>query len=630
MIRRVLLANRGEIALRVLRSLKALGKEGVAVYSDADAESLAVRSADDRFHLGPAPAQDSYLNLDRLLEAAAATGCDAVHPGYGFLSENPAFADAVRGAGLRFLGPSSQALRLMGDKDQARQAMIAAGVPVLPGASGEAIAADLHGAAAEVGYPLLIKAAAGGGGKGMRVVEAAEDLEAALAAVQREARSAFGSDAVLFERWLPAARHVEVQILADQHGRTLALYDRDCSTQRRHQKVLEEAPAPKLSPTLRERLERAAIAAAEAVAYEGAGTVEFLVAGEEAFFLEMNTRLQVEHPVTESITGWDLVAWQVRIAEGEALPERPPVHGHAVEVRLYAEDPEAGYLPSIGTVTGLRWPEGPGVRIDSGIAVGSEITPYYDPMLAKIIAWGPDRPAAFLRLQQALATCALEGVKSNLALLRRLVASPALQAGPVSTRWLEGPGLEALAPQPPDDLSLQAAALAVAERRANALADAPNAFGRLTGFRLGAGRSLTVTLGGEDAIHQRRVALPERATAHRIVHWHGPTLLSVVHGGQTWRFEDLSEAQAAPAQKAGGDGMLTAPMPGLVTACPLDVGQAVEAGAVLLILEAMKMEHTLRAPFPARVAQLNCAVGDQVTEGTTLVMLEPLDEKDAP
>ncbi|MEY3041523.1 MAG: hypothetical protein RLZZ174_605, partial [Pseudomonadota bacterium] len=245
MIRRVLLANRGEIALRVLRSLKALGKEGVAVYSDADAESLAVRSADDRFHLGPAPAQDSYLNLDRLLEAAAATGCDAVHPGYGFLSENPAFADAVRGAGLRFLGPSSQALRLMGDKDQARQAMIAAGVPVLPGASGDAIAADLHGAAAEVGYPLLIKAAAGGGGKGMRVVEAAEDLEAALGAVQREARSAFGSDAVLFERWLPAARHVEVQILADQHGRTLALYDRDCSTQRRHQKVLEEAPAPK-------------------------------------------------------------------------------------------------------------------------------------------------------------------------------------------------------------------------------------------------------------------------------------------------------------------------------------------------------------------------------------------------
>ena len=384
--------------------------------------------------VGPAPARDSYLRIDRPLEAAAATNCDAVHPGYGFLSENPAFADAVRAAGLTFIGPSSEALRVMGDKDRARTAMVQAEVPVLPGASGEEIAADLTGAAARVGFPLLLKAAAGGGGKGMRVVPEASDLAPALAAVQREAASAFGSDAVLLERWLPAARHVEVQILADQHGTTLALYDRDCSTQRRHQKVLEEAPAPNLSDTVRAQLERAAVAAAQAVAYEGAGTVEFLVANDAVFFLEMNTRLQVEHPVTEAITGWDLVAWQLRIAEGAPLPERPPAQGHAIEVRVYAEDPEQGYLPSTGTLTAVNWPSGPGLRVDSGVEQGSEITPYYDPMLAKIIAWGRDRPTALRRLRDALAHSALEGVKNNLSMLRRLAAAPALATGPVHTR----------------------------------------------------------------------------------------------------------------------------------------------------------------------------------------------------
>ncbi|MFZ8889712.1 MAG: acetyl-CoA carboxylase biotin carboxylase subunit, partial [Pseudomonadales bacterium] len=420
MIQRVLIANRGEIALRILRSLHREGRQGVVVYSHADAQSPAVREADATFALGPAPARDSYLRIDRLLEAAAATNCDAVHPGYGFLSENPAFADAVRAAGLTFIGPSSEALRVMGDKDRARTAMVQAEVPVLPGASGEEIAADLTGAAARVGFPLLLKAAAGGGGKGMRVVPEASDLAPALAAVQREAASAFGSDAVLLERWLPAARHVEVQILADQHGTTLALYDRDCSTQRRHQKVLEEAPAPNLSDTVRAQLESAAVAAAKAVAYEGAGTVEFLVANDAVFFLEMNTRLQVEHPVTEAITGWDLVAWQLRIAEGAPLPERPPAQGHAIEVRVYAEDPEQGYLPSTGTLTAVNWPSGPGLRVDSGVEQGSEITPYYDPMLAKIIAWGRDRPTALRRLRDALAHSALEGVKNNLSMLRRL------------------------------------------------------------------------------------------------------------------------------------------------------------------------------------------------------------------
>lgn len=648
MIQRVLIANRGEIALRILRSLHREGREGVVVYSDADAQSPAVREADATFALGPAPARDSYLRIDRLLEAAVATGCDAVHPGYGFLSENPAFADAVRAAGLTFIGPSSEALRIMGDKDRARSAMLRAEVPVLPGATGEEIATDLNGAAARVGFPLLLKAAAGGGGKGMRVVPAASDLAPALAAVQREAASAFGSDAVLLERWLPAARHVEVQILADQHGTTLALYDRDCSTQRRHQKVLEEAPAPNLSAAVRSQLESAAVAAAKAVAYEGAGTVEFLVAKDGVFFLEMNTRLQVEHPVTEAITGWDLVAWQLRIAEGAHLPERPPAEGHAIEVRVYAEDPEQGYLPSTGTLTTVRWPAGPGIRVDSGVEQGSEITPYYDPMLAKLIAWGRDRPTALRRLRSALAHCALEGVKNNLSMLRRLAAAPALADGPVHTRWLEGEGQNALAPQEPDEGSRAAAALAVAEAHWRAGQNQASPFGTLAGFRLGAPVALTVRLREGETLWARPVTVQgpdgeaslatlrwEGMTLHffqggqrlqRVVHWHDGRRLSVICDGETHRFEDETAAQPAHASQGAGDGRITAPMPGLITACPVEEGQAVEEGAVLLILEAMKMEHTLRAPFPGVVTQLAGTAGQQVVEGTTLLVLERLEE----
>jgi len=648
MIQRVLIANRGEIALRILRSLHREGRQGVVVYSHADAQSPAVREADATFALGPAPARDSYLRIDRLLEAAAATNCDAVHPGYGFLSENPAFADAVRAAGLTFIGPSSEALRVMGDKDRARTAMVQAEVPVLPGASGEEIAADLTGAAARVGFPLLLKAAAGGGGKGMRVVPEASDLAPALAAVQREAASAFGSDAVLLERWLPAARHVEVQILADQHGTTLALYDRDCSTQRRHHKVLEEAPAPNLSDTVRAQLERAAVAAAQAVAYEGAGTVEFLVANDAVFFLEMNTRLQVEHPVTEAITGWDLVAWQLRIAEGAPLPERPPAQGHAIEVRVYAEDPEQGYLPSTGTLTAVNWPSGPGLRVDSGVEQGSEITPYYDPMLAKIIAWGRDRPTALRRLRDALAHSALEGVKNNLSMLRRLAAAPALATGPVHTRWLEGEGQAALAPQEPDEGSLEAAALAIAETHWRAGQNQASPFGTLAGFRLGTPAALTVRLRAGETCWVRSVPVDgtkdeanltalrwEGPTLHfsqggqrlqRVIRWHAPACLSVIHDGETHRFIDETAAQAAQASQGAGDGLITAPMPGLITACPVEEGQAVEAGAVLLILEAMKMEHTLRAPFPGIVTQLGGTAGQQVVEGTTLLVLERLEE----
>ena len=648
MIQRVLIANRGEIALRILRSLHREGREGVVVYSDADAQSPAVREADATFALGPAPARDSYLRIDRLLEAAATTNCDAVHPGYGFLSENPAFADAVRAAGLTFIGPSSEALRVMGDKDQARSAMVKAGVPVLPGATGEEIAADLDGAAARVGFPLLLKAAAGGGGKGMRVVPEVRDLAPALAAVQREAASAFGNDAVLLERWLPAARHVEVQILADQHGTTLALYDRDCSTQRRHQKVLEEAPAPNLSDAVRTQLESAAVAAAQAVAYEGAGTVEFLVADDAVFFLEMNTRLQVEHPVTEAITGWDLVAWQLRIAEGARLPERPPAQGHAIEVRVYAEDPEQGYLPSTGTLTAVNWPSGPGLRVDSGVEQGGEITPYYDPMLAKIIAWGRDRPTALRRLRDALAHCALEGVKNNLSMLRRLAAAPALADGPVHTRWLEGEGQNALASQEPDEGSREAAALAVAEAHWRAGQNQASPFGTLAGFRLGAPAALTVRVregenvwvrsvpvdGAKDeanltAVHWEGSVLhfsQDGQRLHRVIHWHARDRLSVIHDGETHRFEDETAAQPAQASQGAGDGLITAPMPGLITACPVEEGQAVEAGAVLLILEAMKMEHTLRAPFPGIVTQLAGKAGQQVVEGTTLLVLERLEE----
>uniref|UniRef100_UPI001906891D acetyl-CoA carboxylase biotin carboxylase subunit n=1 Tax=Paracraurococcus ruber TaxID=77675 RepID=UPI001906891D len=437
MFRTLLIANRGEIACRIIRTARRLGIRTVAVFSEADARSQHVALADAAFPIGPARASDSYLRTDRILAAAQASGAEAVHPGYGFLSENAGFAEACAAAGIAFVGPPPAAIRAMGSKAESKRLMEQAGVPIVPGYHGdaqdEAVLADQAG---RIGFPVLIKASAGGGGKGMRPVLRPEEFAAQLAGARREAKAAFGDDRVLLERYLQKPRHVEVQVFADSQGNTIHLHTRDCSVQRRHQKVLEEAPAPDLSPALRARLHAAAVAAARAVGYVSAGTVEFIVEGDDAFFMEMNTRLQVEHPVTEMVTGLDLVEWQLRVAAGEPLPlrEAPAPHGHSVEVRLYAEDPAQEFRPSTGPLRRFALPApAPDLRIESGVVEGDAITPFYDPMIAKLVAWGPDRGGALARLGAALAECRIAGITSNLGFLQRLVAHPAMRAAELDT-----------------------------------------------------------------------------------------------------------------------------------------------------------------------------------------------------
>ncbi|HWT07945.1 MAG TPA: biotin carboxylase N-terminal domain-containing protein, partial [Roseomonas sp.] len=440
MFRSLLIANRGEIACRIMRTAQRMGIRCIAVFSEADARSLHVALADEAHPIGPAPARDSYLRADRIIEVARAAGAEAIHPGYGFLSENADFAEACAAAGIAFIGPPGPAIRAMGSKAESKALMVAAGVPVVPGYHGEDQSEDrLASEASRIGFPILIKASAGGGGKGMRPVFSAADFLDELAGARREAKAAFGDDRVLLERYLQKPRHVEVQVFADRQGRTVHLHTRDCSVQRRHQKVLEEAPAPDLSDALRDRLHQAAVAAARAVGYVNAGTVEFIVEGDDAFFMEMNTRLQVEHPVTEMITGLDLVEWQLRVAASEALPEHwpPPVDGHAVEVRLYAEDPDQDFRPSIGTLRRFVGPSQSGtVRIDTGVRAGDAITPHYDPMIAKVIAAGGDRAIALERLSGALAGTQLGGLTTNLAFLRRLVSHPAMRAAELDTGFI--------------------------------------------------------------------------------------------------------------------------------------------------------------------------------------------------
>ncbi len=467
-IHKILVANRGEIAVRIIRAAQEMGIATVAVYSDADARAPHVLAADQAVPIGPPPPQESYLRVDALLEAARLTGADAVHPGYGFLAENPAFAQAVADAGLTFIGPSPEAIALMGDKAAARERMQAAGVPVVPGYQGPDDDEALAQAAARIGYPVLLKAAAGGGGKGMRVVYHPEDLAEAAAAARREAQHAFGDARLLLEKYIPTARHVEFQILADAHGRTLHLYERECSVQRRHQKIIEETPSPLLDDDLRQRMARAAIAAAQAVDYINAGTVEFIVdpATREFYFLEMNTRLQVEHPITEMVLGLDLVQWQIRVAAGEPLPWqqtdlRP--RGHALEVRVYAEDPSHGFLPSTGRLLHLAEPRGPGIRVDSGVRAGQTITPHYDPLLAKIIVHAATRGEAIARMRAALQRTAYHGVITNVDFLLQVLAHPDFVRGDYHTRWVEtalsGPTADA------SDLPIAAlAGLALAER----------------------------------------------------------------------------------------------------------------------------------------------------------------------
>jgi 3-methylcrotonyl-CoA carboxylase alpha subunit len=632
-IKRLLIANRGEIAVRIIRTARRLGIHTIALYSDADARAMHVREADEAWHLGPAPARESYLDAARVLTTAREAGADAVHPGYGFLSENSDFANACEQRGLRFIGPSGAAILAMGDKSGAKALMQTAGVPVLPGYHGaDQTQALLRDQAHQIGFPLLIKAASGGGGKGMRRVEQIDEFDAALAAVKREALAAFGDDRVLLERYLPRARHVEVQIFADTLGHAIYLGDRDCSLQRRHQKVIEEAPAPDIAPALRRAMGEAAVAAARAIDYVGAGTIEFLLCGDEFFFMEMNTRLQVEHPVTEAVTGQDLVAWQLAVAEGQPLPltqEEVVLRGHAVEARLYAEDVGAGFLPASGTIQWLHWPQG--VRIDTGVAAGDEVSPYYDPMIAKLIAHGQSRAEAFARLADALAALSLGPLVHNGPLLLRLCEEPDVLAMAHHTQW----------PIPTDslaipDLAWPLATLWLASRTG------PSPWQQAPGFRLGESRSLTAAVRiGEEA---RVLTLAERAGR---LTWQGETcpyelgtdFVRLQRAGRWVRCPVTPAAEGAfvlhldgrripfaaddrrhrPHHDHDGAQGAVAPMHGIVVALLVEVGQPVGKGQSLLVLEAMKMEHVLKADKEGVITALSCRQGEQVSQGAVLV-----------
>ncbi len=566
MFSRILIANRGEIACRVLRTARRLGIGTVAVYSSVDARALHVQLADQAVAIGPAPARESYLCGDALIDAARRTGAEAIHPGYGFLSENADFAAACAAAGLVFIGPSVEAIRAMGSKGSAKTLMAAAGIPVVPGYhGGDQSDARLAGEASRIGYPVLLKAVAGGGGKGMRVVSSAAEFLPALAAARREARGAFGDERMLVEQYLSRPRHLEVQVFGDNHGQIVHLFERDCSIQRRHQKVLEEAPAPGLSAAARSQLGRLAVQAAQAVHYRGAGTVEF-IAGEDGacFFMEMNTRLQVEHPVTEFITGQDLVEWQLRVAAGEPLPlsQAQITHqGHAIEVRLCAEDPARNFLPAAGLIESLALPENAsGVRVDTGVQAGDTVTIHYDSLLAKLIVHGADRQAAVRRLQAALGATRVAGVRTNRNFLAAVASHPAFVAGAVDTGFIAA-----------HHAALTGPAGTPADPRGDP-------WDRTDGWRLN--------------------GPPECREA-------------------TTRTDDDARASLAAA------GPIMAPMPGRVVAVHVASGAAVQRGDVLLVLEAMKMEHSIVAPADGVISRLNAAVGEQVDEGVELLTLVP-------
>ena len=645
MFDRILIANRGEIACRVIRTARRMGVGTVAVYSDVDAGSLHVAMADAAVRIGPAPAAESYLRGEAIIAAALATGAQAIHPGYGFLSENPDFVEAVTAAGLVFIGPPAPAIRAMGLKDAAKRLMAEAGVPVVPGYHGaDQDDARLAAEAAAIGYPVLIKAVAGGGGKGMRRVDHPRDFAAALASARGEAASAFGNADVLVEKFVSAPRHVEIQVFGDAFGGAVHLFERDCSLQRRHQKVIEEAPAPGMTEAVRAAMGAAAVGAARAIGYVGAGTVEFIVDGSRGlrpdgfWFMEMNTRLQVEHPVTEAVTGEDLVEWQLRVAAGEPLPKRQDelrLDGHAMEARLYAEDPARGFLPATGRLTHLDFPEG--ARADAGVRAGDAITPWYDPMIAKLIVHGPDRETARRRLAAALDATRVAGSTTNLGFLARLARDPDFAAARLDTGLIDR-GLAALAAAPRPT----AATRAVAAVAALGLLDAE---GPLVGFALWAPllRIGMLRIDDEAAGHTVAVEGPGRfrvdATALEVIAWDGRDLVARVDGAQR-RFGvalapgvvtvfEGAEAHVArvpdplevAAEHAGGDDV-RAPMPGLVKRVMAAAGQAVARGDVLMVLEAMKMEHALAAPRDGVLAAVHVAEGAQVEEGALLVAME--------
>ena len=666
MFTKILIANRGEIACRVAATAHRLGVKSVAVYSEADANAKHVAVCDEAVLIGPAPARESYLRADKIIEVALATGAQAIHPGYGFLSENEDFAEACAKAGLVFIGPPATAIRAMGSKSAAKALMEKAKVPLVPGYHGDTQDPDfLQDQADRIGYPVLLKASAGGGGKGMRIVEASADFKAALESCKREAINSFGDDRVLVEKYLTRPRHIEIQVFADTQGDCVYLFERDCSVQRRHQKVLEEAPAPGMTEERRRAMGEAAVAAAKAVGYVGAGTVEFIANQDGSFyFMEMNTRLQVEHPVTEMITGLDLVEWQLRIASGEPLPKKQEeltIRGHALEARIYAENPEKGFLPSIGTLRHLHTPQavafecGKGtiadtpatIRIDSGVRESDAISPFYDPMIAKLIVWGHDRKEALGHMAQALSEYQIVGLATNVAFLKRLVESKPFASADLDTGLIERHH-DALFP-PAQPLSIQVLALAVAllltsEHSTGAAANDP--WASTSGWRMNGtlSRQLdftdetkpypvtvdyrelgwTVRQGG----HTVMMTLVERNGQQLVIKLDGATVRgTVVRDGETFHvftggahvtlhYNDPL-AHAGEVEMEGG--RLTAPMPGKIVAVLMGKGKTVEKGTPLLIMEAMKMEHTIAAPANGTVEELLYAVGDQVAEGAQLL-----------
>ncbi|MGA0542241.1 biotin carboxylase N-terminal domain-containing protein [Neotabrizicola sp. VNH66] len=666
MFRKILIANRGEIACRVIATARRMGIATVAVFSDADRNARHVAMADEAVHIGGATVAESYLQGSRIIAAAQATGAEAIHPGYGFLSENPGFVEAVAAAGLAFIGPTADAIRAMGLKDAAKALMEGAGVPVVPGYYGAEQGMDFLAArAAEIGWPVLIKARAGGGGKGMRLVERAEDFAEALASAQREAQAAFGDPACLIEKYVTRPRHIEIQVFGDAHGNVIHLFERDCSLQRRHQKVIEEAPAPGMTPEMRAAMGAAAVEAARAIGYRGAGTVEFIVDGsgplrpDGFWFMEMNTRLQVEHPVSEAITGLDFVELQLRVAAGEPLPvaqEDLRIDGWAFEARLYAEDAENGFLPATGRLDLLAFPPAAefsraALRIDSGVRQGDEISPFYDPMIAKVIVHGPTRAIALSRLSAALGQCRVQGSITNLGFLSALAGHDGFRRGEVDT-GLIARDLTALLTRPA--VGPHVAAAAVLSALGFLAAPVPDDPWRgLAGWRHWPVDSLPLTLTHGTQETRWRVT-PQAAGRFLIAGGAAELEVTVAaRDGETIVLElaghrkrlevittsrriticddsgchsfDLSDPERAEDAGEGGDG-ITAPMPGLVTRLAAKAGQQVRKGEALIVLEAMKMEHTLTAPRDGVVAEVLAAQGDQVAHGALLLMLEAADD----
>ena len=624
MITSLLIANRGEIACRIIRTAREMGIRTVAVYSDADAKALHVRMADEAVHIGPSPARESYLVGEKIITAAKASGADAIHPGYGFLSENADFAQAVIDAGIIWVGPTPDSIRAMGLKDAAKTLMAAAGVPVTPGYLGDDQSPKrLAKEAAAIGYPVLIKAVAGGGGKGMRKVDAVADFEDALDSCKREAASSFGNDVVLLEKWIESPRHIEVQVFGDSHGNVVHLFERDCSLQRRHQKVIEEAPAPGMDAATREDLCCAAIRAAKAVDYVGAGTIEFIADASEGlradriWFMEMNTRLQVEHCVTEEITGQDLVEWQLRVASGEKLPlkqDELSITGHAIEARLYAEDPAKEFLPSVGRLE--HFDLGDDGRIETGVEEGDAISPYYDPMIAKLIAYGDDRDEAIAGLADMLDNVEVWPVRTNAGFLFNALLHPAFGAAELDTGFIARE-LDDLVPEPePDDaLWRGAAAVALAEDEED------GSLGSLIGFRLNAMASASVALGQSGTF--RSVSLDDDGDVAPVSGFRDDERVVVFLEGQAFGFDRTSRGSVGAA---AGDGAILAPMPGKVTSVEVAAGDAVTKGQRLLTLEAMKMEHGLTAPFDGVVAELKTSAGAQVQVDAVLVKIEKKED----